>query len=180
MALLLLAMASVFLGTAVVWFADKRADYRHVRHTISELGESGAPSERAVSYGVFLPVGCVLLVIALMTKESSPVSSTLALCIGIGYVTSAFFPCDPGSPLVGSVSQMIHNYIGGIEYVGGSIALWNLGGVESAVYFQAASISVGVATVLLVMPKLWRVRGLVQRVTEIGLFVGLGASIGLS
>lgn len=176
-ALALLTITSLFLAVAVAWFAARRADYSHVRHTISELGESGARSERAVSYGVFLPVGCMLLMIALLLKESSPVGAILALCIGIGYVTSALFPCDPGSPVFGSLSQMIHNYIGGIEYVGGSIALWHLGGSESSAYFRATSIYVGVATVALVMPRLWRVRGLVQRVAEIGLFVALAASI---
>lgn len=177
MALVLLVMASVFLGAAIGWFAARRADYSHVRHTISELGESGARSERAVSYGVFLPVGCTLLMIALLTKETSPVGSMLALCIGIGYVASAFFPCDPGSPVVGSLSQMIHNYVGGIQYVGGSIALWHLGGIESSVCFRVTSICVGVATVALVTPGLWRVRGLVQRVAELGLFGGLAAAI---
>lgn len=171
---------ALFLLTAVIWFAAKRPSYHHVRNTISELGEFGSPMQHVVSYGVFLPVGAMLLVIAYLSRVATPTVAVLSLCMGVGYAISAFFPCDRGSPVHGSVRQFIHNYVGGIEYVGGSLALWHLGWVEGSDFFRVMSVFIGISTIILLLRTFWSVRGLIQRVAEVGLFASLATAIWMS
>lgn len=46
----------------------------------------------------------------------------------LGYVAAAFFPCDPGCrPVEPSLSQFIHNLVGGAGYLAGPVALILLG-----------------------------------------------------
>ena len=56
---LLATVAAVYLATGVVIAARRRPSYRHARHTISELGEHGAPHALAVAYGLFLPTAAL-------------------------------------------------------------------------------------------------------------------------
>lgn len=171
---------ALFLLTSVIWFAAKRPDYHHVRNTISELGEFNSPMQRVVAYGVFLPVGLMLLVIAGLSRGATPTVAVLSLCMGVGYAASALFPCDSGSPVHGSIRQFIHNYVGGIEYVGGSLALWHLGGVNGSDFFRVMSVYTGIATIAMLLRTFWGVRGLIQRVAEVGLFASLAAAIWMS
>ena len=83
---------SLFLLTAVIWLAARRPGYYHVRNTISELGEFHSPMQRVVAYGVFLPVGVMLLVVAVLSRSATPTGAVLALCMAVGYIISAFFP----------------------------------------------------------------------------------------
>lgn len=54
------ATVLVLVGT---WaFALARPEYSHIRHTISELGESGSPLSSLVSFGLFLPTGVLVWV----------------------------------------------------------------------------------------------------------------------
>jgi hypothetical protein len=101
-------LSTVLIASGVVYFGHRRSGYSHVRHTISELGESGSPSSQIVSLGVFLPVGVGCLLVArwsadrLKGSELSEGLSTLALSIAIGYIVGAIFRCDPGCPLAGT------------------------------------------------------------------------------
>lgn len=171
-ALFLTLAAWLLLLTALLVFPRRRPAYSHTRHTISELGEVGSRDGRMVSLGVFLPIGLLLGAAALLAREANPNAALLAACVGVGYAVAAFFPCDPGSPLEGSARQGVHNLGGAVEYVGGTLALWRLGEVNSAGYQVAAGV-VGLATVGLSLPVFFPVRGLIQRVAEAALFGGL-------
>jgi Protein of unknown function (DUF998) len=178
--------STVLTASGVVYFGHRRPGYSHVRHTISELGETGSPSSQMVSLGVFLPVGVGCLLIARWTADGSRGSelseglSTLALSIAVGYIAGAIFRCDPGSPLAGSWRQGIHNLGGGIEYVGGAAGLWRIGDAlrdgaanSLGIAFGGAAAIVAVAVVLMSVPALFRWRGVVQRVAEALLFAAL-------
>lgn len=121
----------MFLTIAVLGWARRRPGYQHARDTISELGEARAADSRPVSLGTFLPVGLVMLGVAALTREIAGPSAVLAACIGTGYAVAALFPCDPGSPLSGSLR---HNFGGGIEYVGGALALFGLGEIHGSAF----------------------------------------------
>ena len=159
--------AALAAGLAI--FARRRPAYDALRHTISELGERGARDGRLVSLGLFLPVGLAMAAIAGLQRASLPDVAGLAFAIAVGYLGAAFFPCDPGSPMHGSTRQGLHNLAGGVEYVGGTIALWRLGSQHPSC-FVLAGIVAG-ATLLLSSPHRWR--GLVQRIGEVALFGGL-------
>lgn len=172
---MVIAVLSVifWLTFAIVRFG-LRPGYSHTRHTISELGETGAPAARQVNYGVFLPVGAVLLGTGALLWGEHPDAGGLAACIGAGYAIAAFFPCDPGSPVSGSLRQQIHNAGGAIEYLGGAffIARLQAGGSPSPDIPGLPALIVASA-VALSLPLFFRWRGLIQRLAEIALFLSL-------
>ena len=106
--------ATFYLFALLFFVGAKKSGYSQVRHTISELGEVGAPHERFVAVGVFLPVGLLLLLVAYLTLPLGSETAALAWCIAVGYLVAAMFPCDVGSPLSGSWRQAIHNLGGGV------------------------------------------------------------------
>lgn len=168
---LMYAIVTVYLGTGILYFASKRPGYSHIRHTISELGEDGAVNAIKVNFGLFLPVSLFLITIALV-GEGMGFSKPLSLCIGIGYLLSALFPCDPGSPLWGSRKQSVHNLAGVIEYGGGIYFLYQQkaflpgGGQMLSTLFLLLMISL----MLLASPPGFKWRGLFQRIVEIILY----------
>jgi hypothetical protein len=165
-----------FLAKGIRQLGKRYPNYSHVRRTISELGEVGAPDQRLVALGLFLPVGVALLIVAALVYSRSTPVAALALSISIGYLGAAAFPCDPGSPLSGSARQGLHNLAGGIEYIGGAFALMTIARDFGAMYQVLGFVVVGVAIALSV-PAAAAVRGLIQRIAEACLFVGLaGAS----
>jgi Protein of unknown function (DUF998) len=184
---LIAGLISLFLAAGIAIFASRRPGYRHLRHTISELGETNAPDARLVSLGLFLPVGVALLGIAgFVFFAAAPHSLTgalsgLAACIGAGYAGAALFPCDPGSPLSGSVRQQIHTLAGAVEYIGGAASLATMGRIDvpipalggAAVPWDILAGVVLVSGVALSLEALQRWRGLIQRIAEVVLFGGL-------
>lgn len=166
--------ASLFLAGSIMVFARRLPGYDHRSRTISELGEHGSPFEKTVSLGVFLPVAVALGVVVLLLRETHLPVALLALSISLGYGISAFFPCDPGSPLYGSWRQAAHNIGGGIEYVGGALALFWI--AESwGPSFRIPGFVVAIAMILLSFKSPFR--GAVQRAAEICLFGGLVAAL---
>ena len=97
-ALILTLAAAMHLFAALLILGARRPAYSQRRHTISELGESGAPQARLVAAGVFLPIGLAMLLAAWLAHPLGSGTSALALCIAVGYLAAAAFPCDPGSP----------------------------------------------------------------------------------
>lgn len=172
--LILVGLSTAFLFTAISLLGWRRADYSWIRHTISELGEKGSVGQSWVSFGVFLPVGLTLAIVAFRLQDTSLPQALLATCLSVGYTVAAIFPCDPGSPATGSVRQGIHNLGGGVEYVGGAFSLFWI--AESlGPSFRIAGFVVGAAMLALAAPN--PVRGLIQRVAEVGLLGGLFLSL---
>lgn len=177
-------LGATVLVLAGTWaFALTRPEYSHIRHTISELGESGSPWSSLVSFGLFLPTGVLvwLAIVFAYPFYARDRSTSLGLCafasLGLGYVMAAFFPCDPGSPLMGSWQQQVHNVFGLVEYLGTGVGLMALGWSHTkakssltGVALLGSGVAVLVGLVLLSTPSWVGVRGLVQRVTEVIMF----------
>lgn len=169
--LVLSILASLFLGTGLVLLARRHKNYSHIRNTISELGEWGSPDQSLVALGFFLPIGLTTALVGYLLYGLAPAVAGLAFCISTGYVGAAMFPCDPGSPVTGSVRQSLHNLAGAVQYIGGGFALNSMSALGTP--FKLASAFVfGCAVALTLLPAT-SVRGVVQRAAEICLFGSL-------
>jgi hypothetical protein len=112
--------------------------HSHVVNFISELGAAGTQWGAVVSWAGFLPIGVLtlgFLIFAaplLRLQGAAKVGYWLLSFIGIAYVGSAFAPCDLGCPVSGSPTQLVHNLLGLMEYLGGGVGLL----VFSKCYFK--------------------------------------------
>lgn len=164
--------AAVHLLAGILFAARRFPGYRHTKHTISELGEVGAPQQSLVAYGVFLPVGILLLIAFALAVPKAPAVAGLALAIAVGYLVAVVFPCDRGSPSMGSTRQLMHNLGGAVEYLGGGMALLVIA-EHVGQPFEAAGVLVLAAALVIGFLPSGSVRGLVQRIGETVLFTGL-------
>jgi hypothetical membrane protein len=164
--------AAIFLVTGCLLLGARKPGYSHLKNTISELGEVGARDQQLVAFGLFLPIGLLLLLVALLVFPSSRPASALALCIAVGYLGAAAFPCDPGSPASGSWRQSVHNMCGGVEYIGGAFGLFILA-EHSGPYFEVAGSVVIAVALAMTLLSTSRLRGLIQRIAEFFLFGSL-------
>lgn len=169
MLLLLTSFTALYLFYGIFYVGRKKVNYSHFSDTISELGEIGTTLTQRVSYGLFLPVGLLLFLIAWLSPAT--VLTELAVCVGIGYAVAAFFSCDVGSPSSGSARQQIHNLGGAIEYLGSAYILFQFANQTDAggTFFRIGAIGILVGTVLVAIAGL-RLRGLVQLTMEVTLF----------
>ncbi len=166
--LLVVAAAGLLTG-GVLHFGRRKPGYRHLAHTLSELGETGAPDQSPMAWGLFLPVGLLLLTTGLLAPGPA---SPLAFCLATGYLGAACFPCDPGSPASGTWRQGLHNLAGAVEYVGGGLVLLHLGQGGWPWGIWAGGTALGAAAALTLLPPRAG-RGLVQRGVELLLFGSL-------
>lgn len=165
---LLPLVAFAYLAAMLAMLGMRKPGYRHVGQTISEIGEVGAPDQKFVAYGLFLPIGLALAAMGFAMRGHSNVVA-LAYCIAVGYLVAALFPCDPGSPVSGTARQGVHNLGGAVEYIGGGMSLMVLGEQMSPA-FQVGAFAVWGAAVALTVLPVGVLRGLVQRVAETVLF----------
>ncbi len=173
MTFILTLFSSLLLLTGIIYFGWRKPNYNHWHHTISELGEVGSPVARPVNYGLFLPIGVLLWLVAVLTDVEAVAG--LAGCVGAGYVVAALFPCDVGSPTSGSSRQQIHNLGGAIEYIGGAYFLSQISTklmLFNYDFFSIAAITVIAGGIGLSIPHLF-IRGGVQRIIEVVLFGSL-------
>lgn len=196
-----LAMVTAVLGAAwlvamVLIGAAGFEGYDHVSQYISELGATGAPQGWAVSWLGFLPIGIVICAFSMFAWHAAPRSVLAALgfvgvfLFAIGYVGSAFFPCDYGCrPDDPSFSQVMHELVGLAGYLLAPITLLLLGiaawrwpraqWLSIFAFITAAGALVGVGG--LMDPNSPTV-GLYQRVLEasmVGWIVACGLYLGL-
>ena len=169
------AIASTYLIASLFALAPRKAGYSHVKHSISEIGEVGAPDQRFVAFGLFLPIGMALLLVAYHVYPASPSTAALALCVATGYIGAAAFHCDPGSPLFGTTRQALHNLAGAVEYAGGGFALMALA-EHFGEHFKIAGFIVLGSTIGLSVISSNSVRGIIQRIAEVCLFGGLASA----
>lgn len=184
LAAIVFALVTPLVGGAV------RPGYSHVAQYISELGEMGAVDGAAISALGFAPTGIAVLLFLALAAPSLPRVRGTALglaCfagVGVAYVVAAFAPCDAGCPAAGAIStrQALHNAFGAFEYAGAFAGLLLLGGAfrRSKTWRGSARISffcaglVGAGFAAMLMPTLAPVRGVAQRVAELGVFLWIG------
>lgn len=106
--------------------------YDHAGQFISELGAVDAPTYPWAGWLGLIPIGILQCLFCLTAARSAP-KSGLALAgfialagYGVGAIGGGVFPCDAGSgcmPDEPSVSQLLHNAIGGGGYLAGVLGL---------------------------------------------------------
>ncbi|WP_250655416.1 DUF998 domain-containing protein [Alkalimarinus coralli] len=178
-------LTAIFALLAPVYFASKSEGYSPIVNTLSELGVTGGPHQLAVSRYYFLPLGvsvCVFLVLGHLLETSfryDVLSTVLLSLVGTGYIIAAFFPCDAGAPVLGSVSNQIHNVAGVFEYLGAGFGLILMGAAPVDAlglrvwngYLILSGSVILLSLVLLILPLFKRTRGLLQRVAEASFFI---------
>lgn len=134
LALITAVLGVVWLVAMVVLGGASFSGYDHVSQYISELGANGAPFGWAVSWLGFLPVGVLTCAFSYFAWRAAPQSTLATLgfvgvfLFAIGYVGSAFFPCDFGCrPAAPSFSQMMHELGGLAGYMLAPVTLLLLG-----------------------------------------------------
>lgn len=176
MATILSVLVTLLLFSGIFYFGSKKKHYNQVKHTISELGENGSPVANRVNFGLFLPAGLLLLLIA-MNAGNNGFLPGYSICIATGYLVAAFFPCDPGSPQTGSSRQHLHNLGGLIEYAGASLYLYKAEEIFDTPFIIGYKLSAGIIIICMVLisiPSI-RPRGFIQRIAETVLFINLVA-----
>ena len=150
--------------------------YCHWRHTISELGASGAPHEQATRFALFLPTGLMAALIAMLfLQNSNAAAASLAAFIAVGYLSASIFPVDEGAPLHGTRANFWHNLGGMLMYFGGGVSLI-AAHQQTPAFTMAGGLSlVGLAGLSPNTPA--RYRGRIQRLVEMIFF---GALVGHS
>jgi hypothetical protein len=168
----------VWLTGCLFFFGRRTPSFEHRRALIRELGQSGAPYEQPVSYGVFLPTGIGALLISglLFRHGPGPIAVRAALfciCIGIGYLSAAFWHIVP--PSLGHEDKHFwFHYMGGaVQYFGGGAALWWVASALDGPFAFLAACG-GVLLWLLCIgiecPSLSAWQGVIQRSAEVILF----------
>ena len=173
MILVISIIVSSYLLLGIIWYGAKKKFYSHIRHSISELGESGSEYSRPVNHGLFLPVG-ILLFLTGIHPDADLIVKGLSFSLGAGYLVAALFPCDIGSPLNGSCKQQVHNLGGFVEYAGGVIFLFRVSEEIEGTngFFNIIGAIVVVCTIIVSIPGN-SFRGLTQRIAEVLLFGSL-------
>ena len=179
-------LAVAWLLAGIIVFSRRISFYSQVRQTISELGAHGTKHSRAVSFGVFLPVGllvwlfCLFFMFAAGSYPSVQQAMWLFALVGLGYVGAAFFPCDVSAPTFGSWRNNIHVAFGVAEYLGGAAALYLLqdffertGQPLTAQVMMVCAFAVIGGVLAMMQAWLMNWRGLAQRISEAGLFFGM-------
>lgn len=167
----ILLLIYIYLVCGVVFFAQKRKTYNHFKYSISELAELGSEYEKQVSYFIFLPVGLGCLFVSWVTYTSNYPVAFLSGAIGLSYFLSAFFPCDPKTPLLGNWKNFVHNIIGGVCYAAMAYQLNELIDNHSIWFIELAfSLLCAFLFIFLIgFPK--NMVGLTQRLAETSIFL---------
>ncbi len=117
-------LGAVWLLAMTVVGGATFSGYDHATQFISELGATGAPYGWEISWLGFLPVGLLTCAFSFFACRAAPRSTLSALgfigvfLFAIGYVGSAFFPCDFGCrPDTPSFSQIMHELLGLAGYL---------------------------------------------------------------
>lgn len=175
--LALLAAVSAFL--VPTYFGRLKPGYSHLRHTISELGETGSPISKKVSYFGFVPIGLLVMayigVTAQILPESTHRSIGLLGLVGVGYVGGGVFRCDAGAPQSGSASNTLHNIFGLVEYLSAAAAFSMLRADAHFAPLSSFFHYAGIAIIICLIGTSFRhpLRGLVQRIAEALIFGGI-------
>ncbi|MFD2168279.1 DUF998 domain-containing protein [Thalassotalea euphylliae] len=171
--IILLILLYVFLWAGIFYFGHKRPKYSHIKHSISELAETGSTYEKQVSYGLFFPfgVGIMILAYSSVQQNSAPHATFLLWAVGLSYLLSAFFPCDPETPAIGSWKNIIHNIVGAGCYAAMLYQLNDMIDVQNSWIANIAFISLLslLATFLIGWPR--GLLGIVQRIAESSVFL---------
>lgn len=155
--------------------------YDQAGQFISELGAVDAPTYPWAGWLGIIPIGIFQCLFCLMAARSAPksglaIAGFIALAgYGVGAIGGGIFPCDAASgcmPDEPSVSQMLHNAIGGGGYLIGVLGLglvsiaalgWQGGRWLGVLGFASTAIAL---VALMAIEALFEWRGALQRTAE--------------
>lgn len=175
------------VATVAAWvpplvFGARWTDYSAARDFISELGAAGAPDAVAVNMS-FAFAGALFIAACAVIGRGRPawrVGLALVSAAGWSYLAAAIVPCDAGCPAQGSSQQALHNGAGALGYFLAGIGLLLIAGPLSRDGRPARASLVRVGGVVAIAglavmgaPELEVVRGVIQRLVELGLFVSV-------
>lgn len=171
----LILVAAIAVPAYCGW---RKPGYSHLRHTISELGEAGSPVAVQAAVG-FVTIGVIVWLLLAIVASTSTFVPREALwqfsLVGVGYVGGGLFACDRGAPVFGTMRNAVHVVCAILEYAGAAAAFAVLSR-EAAWTSITPALSYATPVVLICF---WGIgfphplRGLVQRVAEAVIFVGL-------
>lgn len=180
-----LAVASVaYAALFYVVGAALKPGYSHLAHFISELNATGTPWAQELGLFGFVPLG--LLVAAFLLAAYPVAGLSGASRVGfiflwsqpIAFLGVAAAPCDPGCPFVGSALQQTHNLLGLVTYFAAAAGFFLLSfhsrlSFAGRWYFRGASVAWLGLFVFMLSPELAPIRGLLQRIADGLLWVGV-------
>lgn len=109
--------------------AALKPGYSSISQFISELNATGTPFAVAIGWLGFFPFGMVAGALLIASAGSAPVQGAsrigywLLMAEPVGYIGSAFWPCDAGCPADGSMSQLLHNLLSISTYLATTLGL---------------------------------------------------------
>jgi hypothetical protein len=165
----------LYLVFSSAYFGRLRSEYSHIKHTISELAESNSSTEKLVSLGVFLPIGLVMGLIAFFSRLNEP-ALLFSISLAVGYGGAALFPIDKDAPFLGSWKNVLHNLSAGVSYIL-ALAAFEYLSREIGFPYSAGKFLIMAFIASLYFPVVREIRGLLQRVAEIGIFSALIACL---
>lgn len=180
-----LAVASVAYATLFyVVGAALKPGYSHVENFISELNATGTPWAQELGLFGFVPLGLLVAAFLLAAypvlrlSGASRAGFLLLWSQPIAFIGAAAAPCDPGCPGDGSTAQQIHNLLGVVTYFAAAAGFFLLSfhsrlGPRGRWYFRVASVAWLGLFVFMLLPELAPVRGLLQRIADGLLWVGI-------
>ena len=164
-------VVAFYLVLTLAYFGRKKPGYSHIKHTISELAESGSNTEKQVSYLVFLPVGVTMGVMTLLVKSNEP-AFLFSVSLAFGYLAASLFPIDSDAPFFGSWKNIVHNLSAGISYVLAMSAFEDVAH-DTEFPYALGKFLIMAFLVSIYIPYVRDYRGLLQRIVEIAIFSGL-------
>jgi hypothetical membrane protein len=182
--------ASALALAVPIVFGGLWPGYSHVRHYISMLGERGAPHAAWVNCVGFVPTGIATLIFTVAVGPRLPAARANLpgrMCfalVGVAYIAAAVFPCDPGCPATGSITQCVHSLFGVGEYVGASVGLAILAATfrrdrrwrRMAALTTLSAVGTAAGFGMMVTPTLAPWRGLTQRIAEGSIFLWIATA----
>lgn len=180
-----LAVASVVYATLFYAVGGAlKPGYSHAANFISELNATGTPWAWELGLFGFVPLGLLVAAFLLAAypvarlSGASRVGFLLLWSQPLAFLGAAAAPCDPGCPIGGSALQQVHDLLGLVTYFAAAGGFFLLSfhsglGRGGRWYFRGASVAWLGLFVLMLVPELAPIRGLLQRIADGLLWIGI-------
>ena len=169
-----------FVGSAI------KPGYSQASNFVSEYNATGTPWAGTLTYAGYLATAILLSAFLASATPLARVSGIsragfwLLWSIPASYFLAVIAPCDAGCPLEGSPSQLMHNFLAVVSYLGMglAVALVSLAPDFSAfksrrIFMLLLGIAFPVVFAAMLQPEFAPWRGLLQRSLDIGLAISL-------
>lgn len=180
LASILHVVAFYFIGSAI------KPGYSQVSNFVSEYNATGTAWAETLTYAGFATTTAILVAFLLTAAPllrvsgASRLGAWLLWSVPASYFLAVIAPCDAGCPLEGSASQIAHNLLAIVTYVGmgASIFLLSLASGFGNFKLRRGFLLVGgiaypVVFFLMVQPELASWGGLLQRMLDVVMAISL-------